>query len=115
MQRSSTESQNEARALFMARHGLIHASWHPDTGELIAANRPQMPLPRPADAPPSKGVAAKVAENFAQRLKRDHDVRFAATHYKPRLDVPQVQDDVPRAVRTREASDGRPSKKQRHR
>lgn len=106
--------ENEERAEFMARHGLVSAAWDAN-GALISATRSTAAPVRPASPAPAPGPAAKLAETFAARLKREHDVRFAASHFKPRLDVPQTTDDVPRAVRAREASGGRSSSKQRRR
>lgn len=108
-------SDNEARAEFMARHGLQHANWNED-GELIAATRFTAPVvrPPPQQQPPA-GPAAKLAHAFTERLKRDHETRFAASHFKPRLDVPEVTDNVPRAVRDREVARGGTSSKQRRR
>lgn len=115
----SVNDIDESRALFMARHGLTSANWDPETGDLIAATRAPVAVPRPVQ-PAQAGVmpagsVAKVADAFANRLKRDHETRFAASHFKPRLDVPKPTDDVPRAVRERSASDGRPSPKRNRR
>jgi hypothetical protein len=109
-------NDNEDRADFMQRHGLVAASWDND-GNLISATR-SMTAPRPqqqAEAP--AGPAAKLAKAFQERLKRDNEVRFAATHFRPRIETPTTAptDDVPRAVRAREASRGRPSPKQPNR
>ena len=59
------------------------------------------------------GVQPKLAEAFQQRLKREHETRFAASHFKPRLDVPAATDNVPRAVRDREAERGASNKPKR--
>jgi lipoprotein-anchoring transpeptidase ErfK/SrfK len=111
---------DEQRAEFVVRYGLTSATWDPHSGDLVAVTRPApVAVPRPAQpaqptAMPS-GAAARVADAFAARLKRDHETRFAASHFKPKLDAPKAEDDVPRAVRARSASDGRPSPKQRRR
>jgi hypothetical protein len=108
MPRSET---NDERADFMARHGLMSAAWNED-GELISAARaPNAPIKPIAERP--AGPAAKLADAFASKLKREHDVRFAASHYRPRLDVPSVTDNVPRAVRDREAERGASNKPKR--
>lgn len=104
---------NDERAEFMARHGLMAAAWD-EEGTLISATRSPTAA-RPQQAPSQPGPAAKIADAFANRMKRDIDVRFAATHYRPRVDAPANApvDDVPRAVRAREAQRGRsPSNKQ---
>lgn len=105
---------NETRLELMLKYGLTTATWDSD-GIITSASRPAETVVRPASPAPAPGPAAKLAETFAARLKREHDVRFAASHFKPRLDVPQTTDDVPRAVRAREASGGRSSSKQRRR
>jgi hypothetical protein len=80
----------------------------------LAAQAPRPAQPTAAAAP--QGPAAKTAAAFAERLKREHETRFAASHFKPRLDVPTVTDNVPRAVRDREAVSGnRPPNKPKRR
>jgi len=101
--------ENTKRALFMAEHALVEAVWD-EEGALVSAKRSPTAAPRLAPVAPA-GPAAKVADAFAGRLQRQHDVRFAASHFKPRLDQPKAADDVPRAVRSRGASDGRPATK----
>lgn len=100
------------KAAFMRDVGATDATWGEDDELLALKLAPQQP--RQTSQPPA-GPAAKVAEAFKQRLKRDHETRFAASHFKPRLDVPVTQDDVPRAVRDRGASDGRPPNKSQRR
>lgn len=107
---------NEQRAKFMAEHGLTMATWD-SQGLLSTASRPAGPPLRPAQAAPERpaGPAAKLASAFAEKLKREHDTRFAASHFRPRLDVPEPKNDVPRAVRDREAERGRTSSNKRRR
>lgn len=93
-------TSNEARAEFMARHGLSSARWN-DDGDLVSADRAPQAI-RPAAPAPQPGPAAKLAQTFAEKLRREHETRFAASHYKPRLDLPQTTDDVPKAVRARQ-------------
>lgn len=104
------KNDNEDRAEFMARHQLTAAAWNED-GDLISATRNASPAPRPVQAAQQPGPAAKLANAFAERVKRDHEVRFAASHFKPRFEAPQIHDDVPRAVRAKSASSGRASSK----
>lgn len=113
---SSQRNNWYERAEFMREVGATHAAWAEDTSELLSLTlAPQQPRPTQPVAQP--GPAAKVAEAFQQRLKRDHDVRFAATHIRPRIEAPTnaPTDDVPRAVRAREASRGRSPSKQPNR
>lgn len=109
-------SDNEAKADFMARHGLVAAMWSED-GDLISATRSTTAPARPAQPAAPAGPAAKLASSFAERMKRDHDVRFAATHFRPRIDAaPVAEDPVPRAVRAKQqASSGRPSSRKSNR
>ena len=98
----SDVSVSEQRAEFMARHQLTHAKW--EGGELVEATRPVTPQRQATEVVP--GPAARMAAAFAERAKKEHETRFAASHYRPRLDIPAVKDDVPRAVRARESSNG---------
>lgn len=110
------------KAAFMREVGAVEATWHPiDTETFMLVSLKLAPVaPRPVATQPAalpKGTAAKLAESFAERLKRDHETRFAASHFRPPMSVPKPadSDDVPRAVRVRESSSGRPTKKQRRR
>lgn len=101
---------NEARLTLMAKFGLTAATWD-EKGVITSASRAATALaPRPPAQPGAMptGSATRVAEAFAARLKKDHETRFAASHFKPKLDVPKAEDDVPRGVRAKSA-DGRPS------
>lgn len=107
----------EEQAAFMRDVGATEAGWYMKLdGDVVLVSLKLTPqTPRPAQPQPPQGPAAKLANAFADRLKRDHDTRFAASHFRPRLDVPDVKDDVPRAVRAREAERGRPSPNKRRR
>jgi hypothetical protein len=100
-------SEWEAKAAFMREVGATEATWgataFQDEALLSLKLAPQA---KPAPPAPPAGPAAKLAEAFQQRLKREHETRFAASHFKPRLDVPVATDQVPRAVRDREAASG---------
>lgn len=108
-----SERDWEAKAAFMREHGAIEATWADhDDGHLVSLKlAPQ--APRPAQSAAPQGPAAKLASAFADKLKREHETRFAASHFKPRLDVPTVSDNVPRAVRDREAERGASNKSKR--
>lgn len=111
----SAAEVNEARLSLMVKYGLTAACWD-DKGIITQAARNATPIARPVDPGASAaatGPAKKMAEAFAARLKRDHDTRFAASHFKPKLDIPKAEDDVPRAVRAKSASNGRPSPSKR--
>lgn len=112
----SSAEVNEGRLSLMVKYGLTHATWD-DKGVITSAGRAAgTPVPRPAEqAAAGPGPAQKLADAFAARLKREHDTRFAASHFRPKLELPKVEDDVPRAVRAKSASDGRPSKSKRNR
>lgn len=98
-------SEWEAKAAFMREVAATEAAWDPNDDVLVTLKlAPQ--TPKAAQPAASQGPAAKTAAAFAERLKREHETRFAASHFKPRLDVPAVTDNVPRAVRDREAVSG---------
>jgi hypothetical protein len=110
---SSQRNNWYERATFMREVGATHAAWAEETSELLSLTlAPQAPRPAQPPAAP-KGPAAKLASAFADKLKREHETRFAASHFKPRLDVPTVSDNVPRAVRDREAERGASNKSKR--
>lgn len=104
----------ERKAAFMRDVGATEASWQYD-GELMSLKLAPQPTRAAQPTQPPTGPAARTAAAFADRMKREHEVRFAASHFKPRLDAPQTQDDVPRAVRARSASDGGTSNKSKRR
>lgn len=102
-----SRSEWERQADFMRAHGAVEATWSENAmGEVYLTSLKLAPQPKPVAAAPPAGPAAKLAEAFQQRLKREHETRFAASHFKPRLDVPAATDNVPRAVRDREAVSG---------
>ena len=101
------------KAEFMREVGALEATWSHDDELMSLKLAPHAPKPAAAvQAPP--GPAQKMAAAFADRLKREHETRFAASHYKPRLDVTAPVNDVPRAVLAK-ASDGRASNKSKRR
>lgn len=105
----------EERAAFMREVGATEAEWSYG-GELIALKlAPVQSRPAAQPAAPTPGPAAKVAESFASRLKRDHEIRFAASHFKPRLEVPETTNDVPRAVLAKSEPNGRAQNNPKHR
>jgi hypothetical protein len=111
---SSQRNNWYERAEFMRSCGATHATWSEETAELLSLTLSTQ-TPRPAQPQPPQGPAAKTAAAFAERLRREHETRFAASHFKPRLETPKVTDDVPRAVREREAERGRTSHKPKRR
>jgi hypothetical protein len=120
MPRSETQSPSDSwrrKTDFMREVGATEAEWSHD-GYLVSIKlAPITPRPPQQQAEAPAGPAAKLAKAFQERLKRDNEVRFAATHFRPRIETPTTAptDDVPRAVRAREASRGRPSPKQPNR
>lgn len=102
----------ETKAAFMREVGAVEASWM-GNGEVLVSLKLAPQAPRPVAPAAPQGPAAKLASAFADKLKREHETRFAASHFKPRLDVPAVTDNVPRAVRDREAERGASNKSKR--
>lgn len=101
-----------AKAAFMREVGATEATWDGPENDTLVTLKLAPQQPKSAATQPAPGPAAKLANAFAERVKRDHDVRFAASHFKPRFEPPQTHDDVPRAVRAKQgASSGRASTK----
>lgn len=116
------ESDWYAKARFMREVNALDATWSvqalgldEEPVEVMTSLKLAPQTTRPAQPAPATGPAAKTAAAFAERLRREHETRFAASHYKPRLDIPKTEDDVPRAVRARSASDGGTSNKPKRR
>ena len=105
----------ERQADFMRAHGATEATWQMNLdGDVVLTSLKLAPTaPRPAQPAAPAGPAAKLADAFANKLKRDNEIRFAASHFRPRVETPDVKDDVPRAVRAREAAGGASSNKRR--
>lgn len=84
---------------FMRRAQAVHAEWDAAGGLMKLTLAPQVPV-MPAPGPRPVGDLAKALE---QRRRERHDVMFAATSVRPRLEPKETpQSVVPRAVRARE-------------
>jgi hypothetical protein len=100
---------DEEKAAFMRSVGATHATWSPvdGIGEDGVRRETLVSLtlgPTPQSAPRAPGPAQRMAD-FHDRQKRQHDILFAASSVRPKLDPSAVPPTaVPRAVRAKEAA-----------
>lgn len=118
---SKEDLENEHRAELMARHALTSATWD-EHGMLVHALRGgglplgltsgQPGLSTQSQAAPTRAERTGGAEGLErmrkvmlEKRRAEHNIRFAHSHVKPRFeeDPEPVRDDVPRAIRAREA------------
>jgi hypothetical protein len=123
--RTSTAHDWLAKAEFMRTVRATHASWN-DEGELVSldlAPPPPPPLAAVPSAPRQPGPAMRMAgfhqetmqqaaARKAREEQRRHEVLFASSSMRPKLELPADPPSVvPRAVRERAAAEQRGAKK----
>lgn len=95
---------NTERMMFMLAHGLTHCEWD-EHGRIVSATRSPEPV-RTVQAQPGPRAARDLAATIQARRKYQHDVAFAHTSVRPKLeDSPESV--VPRAVRAKQDTRGR--------
>lgn len=103
---SKPETDWKAKASFMREHGAIAAEWT-EAGELLKLTLGPIPAAGPAArmAAFHERTAESVAHSAAEKMKRQHDVLFAASSVRPSLGSPATPPHaVPRAVAAKEAA-----------
>jgi hypothetical protein len=86
-----------AKARFMREVGATHTSWNGD--DLTSLTLAPVAVQRPVGPAASMGDMQKRLEAAAQK---QHDIMFAASSVKPKLEAPQPRPAVvPRAVRAK--------------
>jgi hypothetical protein len=105
-------ADNEAKALFMAKHHLTHATWN-ECGDLTSATRAIVESAPAREPRTAEELHAALIEQRKRLEAQKHETMFAHTSIRPKLIASEPDPSVvPRAVRARADARGRHQTKQ---